>query len=482
MKEIQVDVAVIGAGTAGMSAFRAARSACGRAVLIEAGEFGTTCARIGCMPSKLLLAAANGLHDAKALAPRGIEGTQALQASGAQVLDYVRRERDYFVGAILKEIDSFPADCVIRGRARFESSSAGRHVLSIDNARRIEAKSVVIATGAVPAIPDAIKVFGDRLITSDAVFDLKTLPKRAAVFGAGPIGLELGQALARLGVEVFMFGQGGRVAGLTDTPVRDALTAALSDEFFFDPDAKIEAMSLQDGVPTIRFKALDGKARTEQFDMVLVATGRAPDLKALNLAKTGIGLNDKGVPLFDESSMQCGKSSIFIAGDCDGTRPWLSDAADEGKIAGDNAARFPDVQSVKRKVPFSLVVCEPQVAIVGASYDDLDKQMTVTGSASFETQGRSRVMRQNRGLLHVYADAASGRLRGAQACGPVVEHLGHLLAWLLQLELTVDEALKLPFYHPVVEEGLRTALKDASRRFYEERSETPPALPTAAGC
>jgi dihydrolipoamide dehydrogenase len=482
MKETQVDIAVIGAGTAGMSAFRAARSAGARAVLIEAGEFGTTCARVGCMPSKLLLAAANGLHDAKALAPRGIEGTQALRADGAQVLDYVRHERDHFISGILEEIDSFPADCVIRGRARFEASAAGRHVLSIDEMRRIEAKSVVIATGAVPTIPGNLKVFGERLVTSDAVFDLKTLPRRAAVFGAGPIALELGQAFARLGVEVFMFGQGGRVAALTDTPVRDALTAALRDEFYFDPDAKIDAMSLQDGAPTIRFISLDGTTRTEQFEMVLVATGRAPDLKALDLPKTGIELDDKGVPLFDESSMQCGASSIFIAGDCDGTRPWLSDAADEGKIAGDNAARFPDVQPVIRKVPFSLVFCEPQVVIVGASYDDLDKQMTVTGSASFETQGRSRVMRQNRGLLHVYADAATGKLRGAQACGPAVEHLGHLLAWLLQLDLTVDEALKLPFYHPVVEEGLRTALKDASRKFYEERSETPPALPTAAGC
>lgn len=482
MKEERVDVAVIGAGTAGMSAFRAARAAGKRAVLIEAGEFGTTCARVGCMPSKLLLAAANGLHDAQALAPRGIEGTHALEANGAQVLDYVRRERDHFVRGIIEETDSFPADCVIRGRARFEKSAAGHHVLSIDEARRIEAKSVVIATGARPVVPDGFDVFGDCLITSDDIFELKTLPKRAAVFGGGPIALELGQAFARLGVEVFMFGKGGRVAALSDTPVRDALTAALRDEFYFDPDARIDAMSMQDGVPTIRFKSLDGAARTEQFDTVLVATGRAPDLKPLRLDNTGIALNDKGVPLFDETSMQCGDSSIFIAGDCDGTRPWLSDAADEGKLAGDNAAHFPDVQHVKRKVPFAIVFSEPQVAIVGASCDDLDKQMTVTGSASFETQGRSRVMRQNRGLLHVYADAKTGKLRGAQACGPVVEHLGHLLAWALQLELTVEDMLKLPFYHPVVEEGLRTALKDANRKCYEERAQTPPALPTAAGC
>jgi dihydrolipoamide dehydrogenase len=172
MKEVRVDVAVIGAGTAGMSAFRAARAAGKRAVLIEAGEFGTTCARVGCMPSKLLLAAANGLHDAQALAPRGIDGTHALEANGAQVLDYVRRERDHFVKGIIEETDSFPADCVIRGRARFEKSAAGHHVLSIDETHRIEAKSVVIATGARPSVPDGFDVFGDRLITSDDIFEL----------------------------------------------------------------------------------------------------------------------------------------------------------------------------------------------------------------------------------------------------------------------------------------------------------------------
>ena len=97
MKQIKVDVAVIGAGTAGMAAYRAARQAGKQVVLIEGAEFGTTCARVGCMPSKLLLAAANGLHDAKAQAPRGIEGTHALEANGEHVLAYVRSERDHFV-------------------------------------------------------------------------------------------------------------------------------------------------------------------------------------------------------------------------------------------------------------------------------------------------------------------------------------------------------------------------------------------------
>ncbi len=478
MKLIKVDVAVIGAGTSGMAAYRAARHAGKQAVLIEAGDFGTTCARVGCMPSKVLLAAANGLHDARAQAPRGIEGTHALEANSEQVMAYVRHERDHFVKGVLDEIQSFPADTIIRGRARFES----QRVLLVDDTLRIETGSVVIATGAASVIPDDFKVFGDKLVTSDDIFELKTLPKRCAVFGAGPIALELGQALARLDVEVFMFGQDNKVGALADTPVRDTLIEALRQEFYLDPDAEILEKTMHDGAPLIRFTSVDGEARTESFDLVLVATGRKPALLSLQLENAGIELNDKGVPLFDEESMQCGSSSVFIAGDCDGTRPWLSDAADEGKIAGDNAACFPDVSSVKRKVPFSLVFCEPQVAIIGASYEDLDKQMTVTGTVSFKSQGRSRVMRQNQGLLHVYADSRTGKLLGAQGCGPVLEHLGHLLAWALQLELTVEEMLRLPYYHPVVEEGLRTALKEAQKKIYDERSEAAPELTTAIGC
>jgi dihydrolipoamide dehydrogenase len=106
----------------------------------------------------------------------------------------------------------------------------------------------------------------------------------------------------------------------------------------------------------------------------------------------------------------------------------------------------------------------------------------VIGKVSFEDQGRSKIMRKNRGALHVYADACSGRLHGAEASGPEVEHLAHLLAWAVQLDLKVQDLLSLPFYHPVVDEGLRTALRDASRQLCERHSEPAPTMASAVGC
>ena len=104
---------------------------------------------------------------------------------------------------------------------------------------------------------------------------------------------------------------------------------------------------------------------------------------------------------------------------------------------------------------------DPQIAVVGGGCAVRVRSRTSTGRVSFEDQGRARVMLRNRGRLHVYAEIGTGLLLGAEMIGPDAEHLGHLLAWALQLGLTVGEMLKMPFYHPVVEEGLRTALRDA---------------------
>ena len=102
--------------------------------------------------------------------------------------------------------------------------------------------------------------------------------------------------------------------------------------------------------------------------------------------------------------------------------------------------------------------------MVGKRLSDLDSAHTITGTVNFENQGRARAAQRNRGALHVYADRATGRLQGAEMCAPAAEHLAHLLALAVQQKLTVHQLLGMPFYHPVLEEGLRTALRDAARQ------------------
>jgi dihydrolipoamide dehydrogenase len=456
MQTINVDVAIIGAGSAGLAAYRAALEHTQSVVLIEGGEYGTTCARVGCMPSKLLIAAAEAAHASREAPAFGVN-TGGTEIDGRAVMERVRRERDRFVGFVLESVEGIPEEHRLRGKARFLDA----HTLDVGGSTRVRADRIVIATGSSPAWPRHFEAAGDRLVVNDDIFAWEELPGRVAVFGPGVIGLELGQALYRLGVRVHMFGIDSIVGPLTDPEVRRYAEATFADEFFLDADADVTAIERIDDEVAITFTTATGTRETVWVDYLVAATGRRPNVHGLGLEHSGLPLDDRGVPRVDETTLQVGDSHVFLAGDATNTKPLLHEAADEGRIAGRNAGRFPAVEPGRRRSPLGVVFSDPQIAMVGSSFRELAHRNIVTGKVSFENQGRSRVMLKNRGLLHVYADANTGRFLGAEMLGPAAEHIGHLLAWAHQSGLTIGEMLDMPFYHPVVEEGLRTALRDA---------------------
>lgn len=463
-----VDVAVVGAGTAGLAAYRTAAAVTARVTIIEAGHHGTTCARVGCMPSKLLIAAGDAAHQARHAGPFGVHAT--VNVDGREVMDRVRRERDRFVGFVLERVDAIPADRKLHGRARFTEPGTLEVASVVDGEplARIEARAVVIATGSSPFIPPMFEPAGDRIVVNDDVFAWESLPASVAVFGAGVVGLELSQALSRLGVRVRVFGRDGTVGPLTDPVVAASALAAFREEMPIDTDAVVHELRRVEGGVEIRYDD-EGATRVEVFEFVLVAAGRHPNLEGLGLERSGIALDASGAPVHDRTTLQCGDSSVFIAGDVNDDVPLLHEASDEGRIAGKNAARYPTIEPGTRRSLLAITFCDPQLAIVGATHASLSSAdaasgNVVVGEVRFANQGRSRVLLQNRGVGHVYADRETGRFLGAELAGPRVEHIGHLLAWAHQQELTIDQMLAMPFYHPVVEEGLRSALRDAASK------------------
>jgi dihydrolipoamide dehydrogenase len=179
-------------------------------------------------------------------------------------------------------------------------------------------------------------------------------------------------------------------------------------------------------------------------------------------------LDDRGVPIFDPATMQVADMPVFIAGDVSGGAAILHEAADDGWIAGTNAGRYPEVLEAPRRAPLTIIFSDPQIARAGRSFKDLKGSSIAVGQVDFSDQGRSRVMRRNRGLLRIYADRAEGRFMGAEMVGPEMEHIAHLLAWCHQQGLTIAEMLAMPFYHPTIEEGLRTALRDTQAQLSAE--------------
>ena len=472
MNILRTDVAIIGAGSAGLTAYRAARSGGKRAVLIESGPYGTTCARVGCMPSKLLIAAAEAAHALAAAPAFGVHPGQ-VRIDGQAVMARVRSERDRFVGFVLEGMEHIPEEDKLRGHARF----TGPRELQVDDHTLVQAERIVIATGSTPMVPQEWRQAGERVITSDAVFDWTDLPASVAVVGTGVIGLELGQALHRLGVRVAIFGRGASVAQLGDPLVLAEAAKVLGAELDIRFQTQLAALARDGEELVLTSRDAAGNTRLERYDYVLSAIGRKPNVHALNLELAQIALDRRGIPLYDRRTMQCGSSAIFIAGDADDELPLLGEAADQGKIAGANAARFPAVQPGLRRTPLAVAFCEPQIATLGHDYHSLCASHSgrfAVGMVSFSNQGRSRVMLQNHGMLRVYGEFGSGRFLGAEMIGPRAEHIGHLLSWACQAGLTVDAMLDMPFYHPVVEEGVRTALRDLAQQLAKE---PPPPQP-----
>ncbi len=280
----------------------------------------------------------------------------------------------------------------------------------------------------------------------------------------GVIGLEMGQALARLGVRITGIDMAETIAGLSDDGVSYPAIATLREEFDIWLGAPAELEEARDG--RIRVKAGE---REVVVDKVLVALGRRPALEGLDLPAAGVDLDERGLPEVDPATQRVADSAIFIAGDADGRRLILHEAADDGRIAGFNAAalaRGEEVRAFRRKVPLSIVFCDPNIAMVGETFAHLDATLVedegfVVGERDFSTQARARVMRANRGILHVYARMEDGLILGAEMCAPRAEHLAHEIAWAIENGLTVADMLARPFYHPVVEEGLENALMDA---------------------
>ena len=173
-----------------------------------------------------------------------------------------------------------------------------------------------------------------------------------------------------------------------------------------------------------------------------------------------LALDAHGVPLFNRRTLQCGRSPIFIAGDVNNELPLLHEAADEGRIAGENAAHYPDVRPGLRRAGIAIVFTDPGIAIVGGGWREAQSVPHVAGEVSFHNQGRRASCCATRPAARLCRDRRR-RFLGAEMLGPDAEHIGHLLAWALQMKLTVQQMLDMPFYHPVIEEGVRTALRDA---------------------
>lgn len=449
---LHTDVAVIGAGTAGVNAFHELRRAGCAALLVDHGPLGTTCARVGCMPSKAALHAGHAWA-----AVRSVLGT-ALPADAAPdaLWRHAIATRDKLAAGAAQRTRTGVGDALVMGTARF----AGPDTLDVGG-QRIRARAFVVATGSRPVLPDGLAALGTRVLTTDSVFDLPALPRSIGILGLGAIGLELGLAFSRLGVDVIAGDLRTTIAGIADPVVAARARLRFGSELTMWLGQPLEAHAAGSGV------TLRNAEHAADVDVVLAALGRRPNMEGLALAEAGVPLDQRGQPVFDAATLRAGQSAVFFAGDVNPDRPLMHEAADEGVIAARGALALlghADAPPPPRRVPLAIVFSDPDVASVGLSFDRLDPEQVVIGAAEGSGNGRSRILGAEDNLVRLYAARDTGRVLGASLLATHGEHLAHLLAWAVQRGDTVQDLLGLPYYHPSIEEMLQSALKDALRQ------------------
>jgi dihydrolipoamide dehydrogenase len=450
---LKTDIAVIGAGTAGSLAFHEITRAGRQALLIDRGPLGTTCARVGCMPSKAALHAGRQWADFRQL----LAGNAPPAGCSAEALwQQARATRDALATAAAQRTRTAAGERLLMGAARFVAPDT----LDVDG-QLVQARAFVIATGSRPVVPAALNAAGNRLLTTDSLFELDRLPHSIGIAGLGAIGLEMGLALSRLGVHVIAADLKSMPAGISDPAIADRALQRFGRELTLWLGRPVQAQATAAGV---RFWNGESEATV---DVVLAALGRRPNVEALELGAAGVALDDHGQPVIDPVSLRAGAAPLFLAGDVQPDRPLMHEAADEGVIAARGALAVLDgavAQLPARRTPITIVFSDPDICAVGTGWDQLDRQRTVVGSAEGSGNGRSKILGAQDNLVRIYADRASGRLLGASLISTHGEHLAHLLAWAVQRAESVTTLLAMPYYHPSVEEMVQSALKDAAQQ------------------
>ncbi|MBI99895.1 MAG: dihydrolipoyl dehydrogenase [Halobacteriovoraceae bacterium] len=459
----EYDVVILGAGSAGMSARREVAKKTDNYRVFDAGKLGTTCARVGCMPSKVLIQAANDFYRKKAFAQEGIHGAESLSVNMPETLKHVRSLRDRFVRGVMGGMESWMETHLERKYATFIDAKT----LDVEG-EKVRFKKAIVATGSTPVVPPNFKEFSEFILTSDDLFEQEDLPKKMAVVGLGVIGIELGQALSRLGIEVVGINRRQCISAVTDEELNKYICDKMCEELNINFTG-VKELSKRDD--TLIIDTFDG--HRYEVGKVFLSTGRSPNVEKCGLLNICNEVSTKRLPLYDKQTFQLKEHPhIFFAGDVNGDKPILHEASDEGKVCGYNAVRD-EVTPFKSRVPLAITFSDPNIGYAGKTSAVLDEEGAdyQIGRVSFEGQGRSIVKLKEIGLLKVYGDTKSGKLLGAEMFGPDIEHIAHLMAWAIGNGMTVNQALSMPFYHPVIEEGLRTALRDLREKVEEKAPE-----------
>lgn len=350
----QFDIAVIGAGSAGLTAARFAARLGKRVALIEADRIGGDCTWTGCIPSKALLRAAKTAHAARDARRYGIR-TGEVQVDFAVTMDWVRDAVASVFALETPEVMRSEGIEVVEGRAEFRDP----RTITVGD-RELSARHFLICTGASPLIPSIPGLDSTPYLTYETFWDLESLPARLIVIGGGPIGCELAQACQRLGSQVTIVEALDRVLPNDEPEASEIVAASLQrdgmDLRLAAPVDSVKPGSDGGGV------AVNAGGASIAGDALLVAVGRRPNLASLALDRAGIEHSPRGITIDDY--LRTNVKHIYAAGDCAGGFQFTHYAGFQGAMAVRNML-LPGRSHGRPQRPPWATFTDPEVAHTG---------------------------------------------------------------------------------------------------------------------
>ena len=417
------NVVVIGAGTAGLVTAAGTASLGGRVALIERHKMGGDCLNFGCVPSKALISSARLVHNIRRAEDWGLE-KQEPKFAFAKILDRMRARRAELAPNDSQDrFESLGVD-VFRGEARFVSP----HELEVDD-KRLRARNFVIATGTRAAIPPIEGIDLVPYFTNETIFDeLKTPPQSLIILGGGPIGCELGQAFARLGVEVTILNRGERLLGKEDADVAAFVQERLQQEGIAVLNG-VEVKSCTNGGDGLEFSYSQASTtKTQQISgsSLLIASGRTPNIEELDLKTAGVRFSKRGIETNER--LQTSQPHIYAAGDVVGPFQFTHIADYHARIVVRNILM--PFSFLRQKTDYSLVpwctFVDPEVARVGLSEADARKKKIEYDVVrqEFAAVDRAVVESQESGFAKILLKHHSDKIIGVTI---VAHHAGELI-------------------------------------------------------
>ena len=456
---LQVDrnVIVIGAGSAGLVAAFIAAAVKAKVTLVEQDRMGGDCLNTGCVPSKALIKAAKQLHHAKASDALGIRRMDA-EYDFSEIMERVQR--------VIKTIE--PHDSVerytalgvecISGRARVVSPYAVEV-----NGRTLSARAIILATGARPTVPPIPGLADVDCLTSDTVWQLRKRPDRLLVLGGGSIGCELAQAFARFGTTVTLVEMAERLLPREDPEVSAFIEDVFDAEgITLSLQSTAVAFSVENGLKRVHCESPGNGAPSEfdiEFDQVLVALGRRADVEGYGLEELGIPITEGGTIEVNDH-LQTQLPTVFACGDVAGPYQFTHTASHQAWYASVNAlfGGFKRFAVDYRVIPWCTFT-DPEVAHVGLNELEARARGTDYELTTYPLDELDRAVTDgtNRGCVRILTAPGSDRILGVTIVG---EHAGDLIAeFILAMKhnLGLNKILRTIHIYPTLAEANKAA-------------------------